>query len=197
MLDKDVVIGMKVVPHSKSRGHISFGNCVWNKVKDKQGYLYVVSYEWGLSDKKVDDDGDVDYFSSSDFEPYEEGLKDADIRIGMKVTPFRKTVSGWGNSLDESPTWKNRKIGQNYLYVIAWDKELSCWLLGNSRDSSGDFYNTSDFKLYKEPEPVKEPEKTKVVDVNTMTFFMDGIKVEVKKVVIDNQEVILSIKEIK
>jgi hypothetical protein len=200
MLDKNVVVGMKVVPHSKSIGVSFEKEPLWLDAtrKNNQFFLYVIKdifwsstqqKAWELSDKE-NDPNSGNYWLSSDFEPYEEGLKDEDIKIGMKVVPFKKTVTGWENTLDNSPTWINRKIGQNYLYVVGWDKEYNCWLLSNNIQGSGDFFNASDLKLYKEPEP------NKIVDVCTATFLMGNTKVEVTKITIEDK-VTLSIKEIK
>jgi len=71
MKEKDVVVGMKVVPHSKSVvGNLSTSN-VWNYWGGKeQGYLYVNGKDregWFLS---VNKELNGDYFLASDFEPY-------------------------------------------------------------------------------------------------------------------------------
>jgi len=74
----DVKSGMKVVPHSKSRGFCDLDNSIfWNNVKNsKNPYLYVIKVHdmykncFILSDEEYDDSGD--FFKSSDFEPYVE-----------------------------------------------------------------------------------------------------------------------------
>ena len=76
MLDKDVQIGMKVVPHRKTACLEGLGDSVvWNNALDNgMNFLYIAGYDdgfncWILNDSSVESG---DYFNASDFEPYEE-----------------------------------------------------------------------------------------------------------------------------
>ena len=81
MLDKDVTVGLKVVPHDKTVENFvgldySYN---WNDAGGKdQGYLYVVEYEsgskcWALG---VRPNSGGDYFNASDFEPLKKLYED-------------------------------------------------------------------------------------------------------------------------
>ncbi len=86
MKSKDVMIGMKVVPHSKSKNiHQRVdgldGSVVWNKAKERnQPYLYVHGWEreykvWLLAEIPYSPETFTgDFFLSKEFEPYEENL---------------------------------------------------------------------------------------------------------------------------
>ena len=76
MKDKDVKIGMKVVPHDKT-SHIFMGlrmSYNWESAQEvKQPFLYVADFDggyWILNINKDTPNGD--YFNACDFEPYEE-----------------------------------------------------------------------------------------------------------------------------
>jgi len=85
-----------------------------------------------------------------------------DVRIGMKVVPFQKTVKNWDEK--EYGLWAMNKTG--YMYVTGTQDvdedsciESPCFILNNlidrDRDEKlgfpdGDFYNTEDFNLYVE-----------------------------------------------
>jgi hypothetical protein len=71
MENKDVKVGMKVVPHSKSIFK-SLSDSMWNP--ESQSYLYVTGKDkngWTLNIYD-DEDNNGDYFLAEDFEPYEE-----------------------------------------------------------------------------------------------------------------------------
>lgn len=82
MKSKDVVIGMRVVPHSKSRNiHQRIigleGSAVWNRAKENnQPYLYVHGWDkdtqaWLLTDIPYSPEFSTgDYFLAKEFEPY-------------------------------------------------------------------------------------------------------------------------------
>ena len=83
MLDKDVTIGMKVVPHDKTNGYnVGLQNShAWERGYD-QGYLYVSEYEltdfkgsWRLTTRYPDETGG-DFFNASDFEPLKKLYED-------------------------------------------------------------------------------------------------------------------------
>jgi len=83
-------------------------------------------------------------------------MKDIDVKIGMKVVPFQKTV--WGD-FSESQVWNRNVSSQGFLYVQAWDLEEEAWILGDidgltlvdgEEIFDGDFFNACDFEPYKE-----------------------------------------------
>ena len=82
-------------------------------------------------------------------------MKDEDVKIGMKVVPFQKTV--WGD-FSESQVWRDG-VNRGFLYVQAWDLEEKAWILGDidgltfvdgEEIFDGDFFNASDFEPYEE-----------------------------------------------
>lgn len=79
-------------------------------------------------------------------------MKSKDVRIGMKVVPFQKTVRTMQNNFRQILTAQAAiERGQPYLYVIGWNKYQKCWRLSdNGRDSSGDFFLSKDFEPYVE-----------------------------------------------
>lgn len=77
-------------------------------------------------------------------------MRKQDIKIGMKVVPFRKTAEGWSYPLDESHCWNDAKA-MGFLYVVAWEAEENCWVLsGRLESKSGDFFHSRDFRPYVE-----------------------------------------------
>lgn len=73
------------------------------------------------------------------------------FKLGDKVVPHQKTVSGW-DGLDESLHWnKACSRGQKYLYIVGYDEEEQAWKLNaDNTETSGDFYREKDFTLYEE-----------------------------------------------
>lgn len=81
MKSRDVVIGMKVVPHSKSDSRLGLdGSVVWNRAKEmNQPYLYVHGWNsdykvWFLAEIPYSRLCTGDFFLSKDFEPYVEDV---------------------------------------------------------------------------------------------------------------------------
>ena len=85
MKSKDVVIGMKVVPHSKSNSLYQSvlgldGSAVWFRAKlANQQYLYITGWDKGnkafvLSESPYFGEPSGDYFLAKDFEPYVEDV---------------------------------------------------------------------------------------------------------------------------
>lgn len=77
-------------------------------------------------------------------------MKNKDVKIGMKVVPFKKTAPGWGNLLS-SVCW-NKWGGkeQGFMYVTGLDEEG--WMLNpNKSKTTGDFFRAGDFKPYEQP----------------------------------------------
>jgi hypothetical protein len=80
MKNKNVVVGMKVVPHDKTiYGPLNSSNAWKQAIENKQGFLYVVEFEpdrdrdaWVLS---VNKNNSGDYFYSTDFSPFEKPEK--------------------------------------------------------------------------------------------------------------------------
>jgi hypothetical protein len=79
------------------------------------------------------------------------GMKDSDVKIGMKVVPFQKTVVEWGD-LEDSSCWMRRVDKPHpFLYVNEWDKDINCWILGDINVlGAGDYFNACDFEPYSE-----------------------------------------------
>lgn len=93
-------------------------------------------------------------------------MKRKDIRIGMKVVPFRKSIrytTKWGvhevkdkvNNLDTSFVWrKAQEKGQKFLMVMAFDSEKGIKYVeladkeGVGEGVGADFFLPSDFKPY-------------------------------------------------
>ena len=78
---KDVVIGMKVVPHDKTTGVSLEYSGVWKTAQKEQKFLYVVEkhiekghYIFVLSDEEPVVPADGDFYCARDFEPYEEKI---------------------------------------------------------------------------------------------------------------------------
>lgn len=79
MNNKDIVIGMKVVPHSKSVG-CSLDTCEVYKemVRQKQPFLYITGRDsdlnniWLLGNNQIDDCSKFGYYKDSDFVKYDE-----------------------------------------------------------------------------------------------------------------------------
>ena len=115
------------------------------------------------------------------------GMKEEDVKIGMKVVPIRKTVEPYYSGLEYSNNWNNAKSrGQEYLYVAhqscqrdsytdgkpefpAGDERNKSFVLSQYPDShDGDYFYASDFVPYIEkyvvPEKKVEERKMKVGD---------------------------------
>lgn len=89
-------------------------------------------------------------------------MKRRDVKIGMKVVPFRKSIKYTGergvhrikskiNNLDSSIVWKKaQKEGQPFLFVQAFaiENKIEYVELGNTDSEGSDFFLPSDFKLY-------------------------------------------------
>jgi len=85
-----------------------------------------------------------------------------DVKVGMKVVPFRKTTSYSTNLSDIF------KPGDKYMVVshIAYDEEVK---LG---DSNGGLFNASDFEPYEEVVEMKVGDSVKIIsDSNTYKDF--------------------------
>jgi hypothetical protein len=77
-------------------------------------------------------------------------MNDKDVKIGMKVVPFKKTAGFFAPRLKDSATWRRaQEDGQEFLYVIGYDNSRPCWVLSDNEDShTGDFFNADDFYQY-------------------------------------------------
>lgn len=90
----------------------------------------------------------------------------SDIEVGMKVVPFKKTVYGWGDFKGwmRSETLTVQFFKQNgFLYIMDVDDPEGI-ALGNKIDSGGDYFNISDFKLYKEFKPKPQISETVIIE---------------------------------
>lgn len=79
-------------------------------------------------------------------------MKKQDVKVGMKVVPFRKTAKRWCK-LSKSFNWsKAKEANQPFLYVGYFDAEEDAWaLMFNKRKFGGDFFRSSDFRPYEPP----------------------------------------------
>lgn len=90
-------------------------------------------------------------------------MKKSEVKLGMKVVPFKKTAPGWEN-LDSSRVWSEaKKMKQPFLYVTASSlsdesffykgkiikkTELIFTLDVQKIGRGGDFFVASDFRPY-------------------------------------------------
>jgi hypothetical protein len=96
-------------------------------------------------------------------------MKKEDVKIGMKVVPFQKTVKGW-EGLETSCVWKKTKEkGQNYLCINEYDENEGCYVLG-FEETDGDFFNVEDFKPYVEKFEIKKETKVHIHTILPYTF---------------------------
>ena len=77
-------------------------------------------------------------------------MKKEDVIFGMKVKPFQKTATDWGN-LGSSNEWRNaNECEQDFLYVIRieadWQGNEYFVLAQYSDDDGGDYFNPEDFE---------------------------------------------------
>jgi hypothetical protein len=80
-------------------------------------------------------------------------MKNEDIIIGQKVTPFQKTAKGWESDIKTYLRYGCGKFlkENGYLYVKEYDDYEEAWVLRDeSDDDSGDYFNAEDF------EPISE-----------------------------------------
>lgn len=78
-------------------------------------------------------------------------MKKSDVRIGMKVVPFRKTKNEYSDFKNSWLVNRMRSENKRFAVVVGWDKEEKCWKLGTKRrDPNYDFFNSCDFRPYEE-----------------------------------------------
>lgn len=86
-------------------------------------------------------------------------MKHEDVKIGMKVVPHSKTVSG-AVRFEHCSTWNRAKSNnQSFLYVVDFSIGSYAWVLnevGEINSIQGDFFNASDFEPYIEEETIKK-----------------------------------------
>ena len=159
---KDVKIGGKYVPHSKTvRGFGELDECNhWRDAKDNnQPFLYCVGIEGAkvVLNWEMVDNGRGNYYYASDLSPYQERLKLKDIVVGEKYVPLDKTV---GCGLSES-VWNQGKE-QGYLFCTRKDLSINIIVLNECMDGSGDYFAPEDLVRY----VPKEASQTFEVDVD-------------------------------
>ena len=79
-------------------------------------------------------------------------MRMSEIKIGMKVVPFRKTVKGFGN-LSVSHQWAFAKeMEQPFLYVIkdSSPRGVVCCSTRRKAYGRGDYFMPGDLKPYVE-----------------------------------------------
>lgn len=155
MKKKDVKIGMKVVPFKKTvPGYMGLEESIEWCQAQAQGFMYVTGYNelekaWELSYEKHKG-GHADFFRSSDFRPYEgvRGMKKKDLYVGMKVTPFQKSIGIVNASLESSVHWERAlENGHAFLYVVRIDKDKVS-LSDIRTDITGDWFLPEDLEKY-------------------------------------------------
>jgi hypothetical protein len=151
---EDVEVGMKVVPFQKTKVLCdTFSTSLVINQMEKYAVVKSRNYAencWILGSDTNPYSGD--YFNACDFEPYKErGMKDEDVKIGMKVVPYAKTSSIYAG-LENSANWENAKeINQPFLYVADFDENRNNWILNYKSDTkNGDYFNACDFEPYVE-----------------------------------------------
>lgn len=75
-------------------------------------------------------------------------MNNSDVKIGMKVVPFQKTI---GDVFEKSIVWKwAQRDKQPFLYVNGYEPYNDYWRLHNSEtgEQNGDFYKAEDFEPY-------------------------------------------------
>ena len=82
-------------------------------------------------------------------------MKKADVKIGMKVVPFKKRPKtddlGIGKKLSDSVIWRRAiRDSQPFLFVVAEERGMFGLGLVNYTEWGYDFFDASDFNLYKE-----------------------------------------------
>jgi hypothetical protein len=118
----DITVGMKVVPFQKTAWGDLSESGAWKRGKER-GYLYVTLYDsyekaWVLDQQREYSCNSGDFFNSCDFEPYKErGMKDEDVKIGMRVVPFQKTKVMFDNFEKSNTLRLMREHNQVYAYV--------------------------------------------------------------------------------
>ena len=84
-------------------------------------------------------------------------MKDADVKIGMKVVPFQKTTRTIIASLSDSVMWRTAKEhDQPFLYVVRFREYF--WVLSTQKgnQASGDWFNACDFRPYEPNVPYQK-----------------------------------------
>lgn len=86
----------------------------------------------------------------------ERGMNFSDVKVGMKVVPFRKTA-GVGKNLKSYLSWCDDKqsnfFTQNgFLYICGIREKGEVVLWYNKDEDTGDYFNPSDFELFEEKE---------------------------------------------
>ena len=80
-------------------------------------------------------------------------MKMSEIKIGMKVVPFKKTVTGYGG-LRHSAAWNTAKeMEQPFLYVIKdslCPRGAVCCSMRRKAYGPGDYFMPGDLKPYVE-----------------------------------------------
>lgn len=85
-------------------------------------------------------------------------MKLKDIKIGMKVVPFRKRPRGilaGFRGLNNSVEWRIAKqyLAYPYLYVSGFEEGAVVLSTSSEPGDSGDYFAPGDFHPYKGPEP--------------------------------------------
>lgn len=78
-------------------------------------------------------------------------MRKQDVKIGMKVVAHDKSV-GIRRSrigLENSKMWTKYGKVKGFLFVVAYDKSVSAWVLSNkSKSQNGDFFLSRDITPY-------------------------------------------------
>jgi hypothetical protein len=94
-------------------------------------------------------------------------MKDEDVKIGMKVVPFKKTAGIY--DLNTSPVWYGKGYDQGFLYVVG--KHNGLWFLNSDNKIVRNYFNASDFEPFIESKAkVKRENKVKKFNPNNKTI---------------------------
>ena len=80
-------------------------------------------------------------------------MRMSEIKIGMKVVPFKKTVTDYDGGLRQSGIWDDAKeMGQPFLYVIEdfCPRGAVCCSSYKEAPAPGDYFMPGDLKPYVE-----------------------------------------------
>jgi hypothetical protein len=97
-------------------------------------------------------------------------LNKKDIKIGMKVVPFQKTVKNYLD-FNSSGVWRRAKEkNQNYLYVVGFEENEKYYMLSEIMgfEIYGDFYNAEDFEPYTNGKINKETDLKEKVNLGSI-----------------------------
>lgn len=106
-------------------------------------------------------------------------MKKSQIKIGMKVVPFRKSVDGYARLRESHQVEVAKKMGQPFLYVTERNEDEHCWCLSVSNVPNthvADFFNSWDFVPYVESwiDFIVEPSPAELAQMNQSALELEA-----------------------